>query len=167
MYLLPSGMGFLLCGPNLREPALLDYDQGGFETPRQLGCSNASIQRLPTLRQLRVINGCACSKLLGFDDEHFGAARAWSSCAHRSMCCSASSSLDSIEVSMYFCPSSHSAATSLRRTSNSPDVAGGSALPSHSLSLCSNCLRARCSACSRSKRAWSVWRAASQRARRA
>ena len=71
--LLPRGIGFLLRRPNLREPALLDHAQGGFETPRQRGRSNALIQRLPPLRQLRIIDRCACSELLGFDDERFGA----------------------------------------------------------------------------------------------
>src|ERR1700692_3261256 len=70
---MPRGMGFPICGTNLREPALLDHDQGGFETPRQRRRSNAWLQPLPPFGQLRVINRCACSELLGFDDERFDA----------------------------------------------------------------------------------------------
>jgi hypothetical protein len=34
-------MGFVFCGSDLREPALLDRAQCRFETPRQRGRSNA------------------------------------------------------------------------------------------------------------------------------
>ena len=73
--LLPHGSGFLFCRPNLREPALLDHAQGSFETPRQRGRPNASIQRLPSVRQVRIVDGCARSELLGFDDQRFDAGK--------------------------------------------------------------------------------------------
>src|SRR6266851_9397947 len=72
---MPRGMDFLLCRPNLRESALLDRAQGAFETPRQRGRSDASIQRFPPCRKLRVIDGCASGELLGFDDERLGASQ--------------------------------------------------------------------------------------------
>jgi len=71
--LMPRGMDFLLGRPDLRESALLDRVQGVFETLRQQGRSDASIQRFPPFRKLRVIDGCAGSELLGFDNERLGA----------------------------------------------------------------------------------------------
>jgi hypothetical protein len=73
VHLMPRGIGFLLDGANLRQPALLDDDQRGLEALGQRGRSNASIQRLPPLRQLRVVDGCAGSELLGFDNQRFRA----------------------------------------------------------------------------------------------
>ena len=75
MHLLPHGNGFLFSGPDLREPALLDHAQGSFETPRQCGRPNASIQRVPPVRQVRIIDGCARSELLSFDNQRFDAGK--------------------------------------------------------------------------------------------
>ena len=93
--------------------------------------------------------------------------RAWSSCVHSSMRRSASSSFASAARSPHPAASSRSAPSSVRRPASASGVAGGSCLPTQSLTRRSNRARVRCSSCSRSKRAWMAWRAASQRARRA
>ena len=70
---LPHRARLLLRGPDLREPALLDDRQRGLEAPRQVRRANRRIQRLPPRRQFRVVDGRARGKLLGLDDQRFGA----------------------------------------------------------------------------------------------
>ena len=70
--LLPRHIRFLLRRVPLCEPALLDHHQRGFEASRQRRRSNGQIQGLPTIRQLRIVDGRAAGKLLGFGDQRFG-----------------------------------------------------------------------------------------------
>jgi hypothetical protein len=72
VHMLSNRVGFLLRGLYLRQPALLDHNQCGFEASRQCWRANRAIQRLPTLRQFRIVDRSARRKLLGFRDQRFG-----------------------------------------------------------------------------------------------
>ena len=73
VHLQPRAIGFLLRRVDLGEAPLLDRDQRRFEARRQRVCAHAALQRLPALRQLRVVDRRARGELLGFDDERLGA----------------------------------------------------------------------------------------------
>ena len=69
---LPHRARFLLRGPDHRDAALLDDQQRSLDAPRQLRRPDRRVQRLPPLRQLRMVYGRACGKLFGFNDQRFG-----------------------------------------------------------------------------------------------
>ena len=92
-------------------------------------------------------------------------ASAWRSRSQAAIRRSASSSSESAAPWWWPCASSRNAVSSPRSASNVS--AGGCSAASHSRNRRSNCARARCSSCSRSKRACTASRAVVQRARRA
>ena len=72
VHALPRGARFVLRSPDLLQPALFDDHQRGLETPRQRRRAYRAIQRLPALRQIRVVDRRCGGELLGFDDQGFG-----------------------------------------------------------------------------------------------
>ena len=168
VHMLPRQRRDLLRRLDLRQPALLDHDQRGLEALRQRGRAHRAIERAPALRQIRVVDRRAGRELLGFDDERLGARqRVAILLPAGDAAVAASSSIASAAASLWPCAMSRNAASSPRFSSKPSASAGGCSASIHSRNRRSNCARVRCSSRSRSNRACTGPRAASQRARRA
>jgi len=68
-----GGAGFLARGLRLREAALLDHHERGLEAARERGRADGAVERLPALRQLRVVHGGVGGEALGLDHQRLGA----------------------------------------------------------------------------------------------
>mgnify|MGYP003693889199 CR=1 FL=1 len=156
---------------NLRQPALLDHDQRGLEALRERGCARSSrssaLQRSGRFAWSIDVPAASC---LGFDDERFGAGqRVRFALPAGDAPLRVSSSIETRPRRAWLCAMSRNAASSsaLQRRTLRASV-GGCSASSHSRKPALE-LRARAAArrCSRSNRACTTLRAASQRARRA